>query len=190
MATIEIVNYQERWPTEFESIAVAMRAALGSNVVRIDHIGSTSVPGLSAKDIIDIQISVSDLDNKDALLPLEKLGYPRPKHNNDVLVGLEDDSPELQKLFLKEPAGQRRTNIHVREVGRLNQAYPLLFRDYLRADSRIREAYQMIKIELAARFPEDIDAYYAIKDPYMDTVYQAALLWAKQNDWQLDQNFL
>src|SRR5512138_73238 len=62
MALIEIVPYQEKWPSEFQEIAASLRRALGQVALRIDHIGSTSVPGLSAKDVIDIQITVAALD--------------------------------------------------------------------------------------------------------------------------------
>jgi GrpB-like predicted nucleotidyltransferase (UPF0157 family) len=64
-----------------------------------------------------------------------------------------------------------------------------MFRDFLRNDDFMREAYQKLKIELAERFPDDVKAYYAIKDPYMDTVYRAAQLWAEWNKWLPDENF-
>ena len=60
---VEIIPYQKTWPQEFQIIAVKLRKALGSLALRIDHIGSTSVPGLDAKDVIDIQITVSQLDD-------------------------------------------------------------------------------------------------------------------------------
>jgi len=67
----------------------------------------------------------------------------------------------------------------VRKLGRLNQQYPLLFRDYLIADANVRQAYEQVKRELATRFAHDSQAYYAIKEPYMDTLYRAALLWQR-----------
>jgi len=80
-------------------------------------------------------------------------------------------------------------NIHIREQGRINQRYALLFRDFLRYDSVVRDAYAAVKKELAKRFSSDRDAYYAIKDPYMDTIYQAAKLWAKLSDWKQDDGY-
>ena len=77
----------------------------------------------------------------------------------------------------------------MREEGRLNQLYPLLFRDFLRADEPTRLAYEDIKRELARRFADDVEAYYAIKDPYMDTVYRAALMWKEATAWTPDDAF-
>ncbi len=107
-----------------------------------------------------------------------------------MLTGLDSSSPDLQKKIFRQKPGQRRTHIHIREENRLNQIYPLVFRDYLRFDSLTRLAYAEIKKELASRFADDVEAYYAIKDPYMDTVYQAAQLWAKSRNWQVDNDFI
>ena len=79
MKSIEIVPYDENWPREFAEIAGPLRAALGEVALRIDHIGSTSVPGLAAKDIIDVHVTVQDFD-----VPLEALlsspwVYPPPR---------------------------------------------------------------------------------------------------------------
>ena len=161
-----------------------------NGVTRIDHIGSTAVPGLAAKDIIDIQLTVVDLGDKHDVSALQSEGYVfRPKVTNDLLTGLESDSIELKKRFFRERSGQRRANIHIREQNRLNQNYSLLFRDYLRSDSIVRDAYASIKKELSNHFGSDADAYYDIKDPYMDTVYQAAKLWAQLNNWHPDDKF-
>jgi len=109
---------------------------------------------------------------------MESLGYIHRSNCWDSLVGTADNSHDLEKRYFSKP----RVHVHVRELGRVNQEYALLFRDYLRANPIVKEAYQSIKIELANRFPNDKTAYYAIKDPYMDTVYQAALLWNKEKE--------
>src|SRR5688572_8083095 len=72
---IAIVPYDERWPAEFDQIATALRAALGQLALRIDHIGSTSVPGLPAKDVIDVQVTVAELDATAIVAALAPLGY-------------------------------------------------------------------------------------------------------------------
>ena len=181
---IEIVDPKTEWPLEFSVISEALNIALGAAVVRIDHIGSTSVPGLVAKDIIDIQITVTDIGDESLPKLMESSGFThRPQIVNDLLVGVSPDSPELKKLFFREPQGQRTANIHVREQNRLNQQYALLFRDYLRAHSDICDAYGRIKLELARKFPNDVDAYYDIKDPYIDTLFFAAREWAKHSGW-------
>lgn len=191
MRRIEVMAYRQEWPGEFLRLAGAIREAVGEEVLRIDHIGSTSVPGLSAKDVIDIQVTVSDLDDRSVVEALVELGYLfKERNTRDLLVGTARDSRELRKLFFREKPGERAANIHIRELGRVNQRYPLLFRDYLRAFAPVREAYGQVKRELAQRFPEDEDAYYAIKDPYMDTVYFAAEAWAKEVGWEMDGAFV
>lgn len=191
MPEITIVEFQPTWAEEFRTIANSIRTIAGQGVLRIDHIGSTAVAGLSAKDVIDIQITVSQLANCECVQNLQDNGYNFRSHiTHDLLVGLDSDSVELQKQFFRERPSDRRANIHVREEGRVNQIYPLLFRDYLRADSAVREAYSTVKKELAKKFANDTDSYYAIKDPYMDTVYQAAKLWSRLNDWSPDNEFV
>ena len=185
------MDYQPRWVAEFQGIARQMRARLPDQVTRIDHIGSTSVVGLAAKDVIDLQLTVTDLTDNSTTATLIELGYQlRADLRFDNLVGLAEDDRELEKHYLAQAPNQREIHIHVREQGRLNQQYPLLFRDYLRADARTRAAYDQVKRELATRFAYDRHAYYAIKDPYMDTIYQAACLWRDANGWQPDNDYL
>jgi GrpB-like predicted nucleotidyltransferase (UPF0157 family) len=87
---------------------------------------------------------------------------------------------------MREPAGERRVHLHLREHGRFNQRYALLFRDYLRAAPPARAAYERLKYRAAALFPEDIDGYLALKDPALRLVYEAAALWAAQVGWTPD----
>lgn len=191
MTTVEIVEYQPVWVCEFNTIGQQLRSALGEHAIRIDHIGSTSVPNLAAKDIIDVQVSVANLDDEAALCCLANIGYRlAPQRTKDNIVGMDDNSVGLEKFFFLQPLEQRRSHIHVREMDRVNQIYPLLFRDYLRVHESTRRAYQKTKVELAKKFPNDIQSYYAIKDPYMDTIYQAALAWSDKSGWQPDPNFL
>ena len=189
MSHIQIIDHNPAWEAEFKQIALSLRETVGEHAERIDHIGSTAVPKLAAKDIIDIQISVSELANTEVIDLLLSVGYVSVENLADNLVGAPSDSEELMKRFVRQPEGQRRTHIHIREVGRLNQIYPLLFRDYLRNNSIVRDAYQIVKMELAERFTNDSKSYYAIKDPYMDTVYEAAKSWAEINNWHPDPNF-
>lgn len=185
---IKIVEPNPQWPDEFLRLAERLKGALLDMAWRIDHIGSTSVPGLAAKDIIDIQVTVADIGLSHLPQLMESSGFVhRPRVTTDLLVGVPSGSPELRKMFFREPPGERPANVHIREIGRVNQRYALLFRDYLIANPAIRDAYAQMKKELAQRFPHDADAYYAIKDPYMDTVYFAASQWAEQCGWQAPQ---
>ena len=72
---------------------------------------------------------------------------------------------------------------HLRVAGRANERYPLLFRDYLRANPHASRSYGLIKRELASRFPDDPDAYYAVKDPVCDLIVDAAERWAVVSNW-------
>ena len=188
---IIISPYDPTWPAQFRDIAQHLRATFADSALRIDHIGSTSVPDLDAKDIIDIQVTVVELED----LPFDALaaaGYTVRDHSyRDDFVEITDiSSPELCKRYMHEVEGQRRCNIHIRQAGRFNQRFPLLFRDYLRASTVSRRSYEIIKYRLAALFPESIDGYLSIKDPLMDMLYEAATHWAAQVDWQPDIDFI
>lgn len=183
MATrIEIVPYDAGWPREFREVGGALRDALGDLALRIDHIGSTSVPGLAAKDVIDVQVTVRELDGAAIAAALAPLGYTPWEGiaRDHVPPGCEGDAEdEWLKLYFHAPAGQRRTHLHVRQAGRANQRYALLFRDYLRASPTAAEAYRQIKEALARLHPDDQEAYYDVKDPVCDLILDAAARWAK-----------
>ena len=181
---IEIIPYQERWPIEFQEIACKLREGLGVLALRIDHIGSTSVPGLAAKDVIDIQITVAELSHT-VNAAMEALGYTQPEgvwrdHCPATII-----IPELEweKWIFRPPTGQRRTNTHVRVQGRANQRYPLLFRDYLRVHPATAGAYAALKIRLA-RYLSDPKTYPEVKDPAVDLIYFAAEEWAETSGWK------
>ncbi|MGI8485422.1 MAG: GrpB family protein [Thermomicrobiales bacterium] len=183
--TIEIVPYDARWPEEFRQIGDSLRAALGETAVRIDHIGSTSVPGLAAKDIIDVQVTVHELDGTTIASLLAPLGYTLREDitGDHVPPGDESDPAEWSKLYFKAPEIQRPMHLYVRQAGRANQRYPLLFRNYLRASPAALGAYQQIKVALARLHPHDVDAYYDIKDPACDLIIDAAERWARETDY-------
>jgi GrpB-like predicted nucleotidyltransferase (UPF0157 family) len=174
-----IEPYDPAWPDEFATLAARLRAALGDLALRVDHIGSTSVPGLAAKDIIDIQVTVRALAPRLVEL-LEAEGFVHVReHVQDHVPAGEDPDPALwSKLFFRNAAGQRACNVHLRADGHPNQRYAILFRDYLRSHPGVAGSVELVKRELARRFPTDEDAYYAIKDPVYDLVWQAARRWA------------
>jgi GrpB-like predicted nucleotidyltransferase (UPF0157 family) len=182
---IEIVSYDDRWPEEFRRIGAPLRTALGELALRIDHIGSTAVPGLAAKDVIDVQVTVATLDAPAIESALVPLGYTPWEGiaGDHVPPGYDDHPEDWSKLFFRAPAGQRRTNLHVRQAGRANQRYALLFRNYLRAEPRAAGAYAQIKEALARLHPTDMDAYYDVKDPVCDIIMAAAERWAAQTNY-------
>ena len=169
-----VVPYDPQWPALFQQLAAPMRRALGDVALRIDHVGSTSVPGLDAKPIIDIQISVAALDPVDAFrLPLERLGYTfRPTN------------PDLSKRYFRESPGQRRTHIHVRRLGSWVEQFALLFRDYLRTHPEDAQRYAALKYALAEQYREDREAYTEAKSPFIWEVLRRAGHWSQGVGWE------
>ena len=184
---VVVLDHQERWADEFRRIEARVRSLLGDSVTRIDHIGSTAIPGLGAKDLVDVQITVADLDRAGASLgPLFAAGFRRRgDFHYDVFFGMDETDPELRKIYVREPEGERRTHVHVREQGRFNQRYALLFRDYLRASPQACVAYEELKRRAAQLFPESIDGYLFIKEPALHLIYDAASRWAAAVGWEL-----
>jgi GrpB-like predicted nucleotidyltransferase (UPF0157 family) len=182
---VTIVEPDPLWDSEFESIAARLREASAVGVVRIDHIGSTSVPGLAAKDVIDVQITVA---NDEGLEPVAAaLGARGWRRNLEIVrdhqvAGLPTALGEWRKVFLAEPEGERRVNVHVRVESRANQRYALLFRDYLRTHPDAGEAYASVKRGLAALAP-DVGSYADAKDCACDLIYVAAEAWAASEAW-------
>lgn len=181
---IEIAPYRPEWADEFAGLAAALRRELGPLALRIDHIGSTSVPGLAAKDVIDIQVTVVELS--DAVeRATNAAGYQRlkPIVQDHIPPGGPYDPAEWSKWIFNEREG-RRVNAHVRLAGRANQLYPILFRDYLRSHPQASEAYARVKLALARLHPNDKEAYYDVKDPVCDIIMAGARAWATEIDWQ------
>ena len=180
---IEIVESDPGWPDEFAAIEEVLSGALGALALRIDHIGSTSVPALAAKDIIDVQVTVAALSHG-VVGALVDAGFVfREDLDRDLLTGC-DEPDEMRKLVFVERPGERRANVHVREQGRRNQRYALLFRDHLRADAEIRDAYAELKRVLAREYRDDPERYYDVKDPVMDIIYRGAEQWAAATGWE------
>jgi GrpB-like predicted nucleotidyltransferase (UPF0157 family) len=180
MATVAIVDYNPTWPGQFEELAAALRRQLGDGAISIDHIGSTAVPGLAAKDVIDLQVTVADLAQADRLAPsFERAGYVATPYRRDHRpAGDPSDPGRWEKRLWQSPPGARRVNLHVRVAGWPNQRYALLFRDYLRARPRAAAAYARLKRGLAERFGNDLAAYTDLKDSACDLIIVAAEDWA------------
>jgi GrpB-like predicted nucleotidyltransferase (UPF0157 family) len=183
---VEIVPYDARWPAEFAAIAEVLRKSLGTLALRIDHIGSTSVPGLAAKNIIDVQVTVRDLEPDDDLrAALAPAGYTlRPDFKSDHRPpNISGPDADWAKRLCEPPPGQRPTNLHVRAYGRPNQRYALLFRDYLRSHPQAAAGYAEAKRRLA-QLPIGVSTYAEVKDPICDVIMSAAEDWAAATAWQ------
>jgi GrpB-like predicted nucleotidyltransferase (UPF0157 family) len=171
---LAIVPYDPAWPERFAGLGRELRAGLGDVALRIDHIGSTSVPGLAAKPVIDIQVSVIAFEPLAAFRrPLERLGYV-----------YRADNPERTKRYFREPPGRRRTHVHVRRAGSFSEQWALLFRDYLRADREAATEYETVKRRLAIRFRDDRHAYTDAKVPFLWEIIRRADEWAQAQGWE------
>ena len=170
MDEIELSAYDPRWPAEFAAEEARLRAVLPpSLVIAIEHFGSTAIPGLAAKPIIDILIAVTSLAEarEHAIPPLELMGYSYWREN-----------PETDRLFLVKglpPQAERRTHhIHITQTkGELWQR--LLFRDYLRLHPEEVRTYEQLKRTLAANYHQDREAYTAGKTDYIQEVMKKAV---------------
>jgi len=184
---VRVVPYDEAWPRMAAAELAALTAALGDLVLHAAHIGSTSIPGMPAKNILDLQLSVWDLPEAAAAFdgPLTQLGYARLPFEHDHVPAGQDSDPGLWvKRFWRRrnhPSGD--VNLHVRAVGSPNERLALLFRDYLRAHPLAVAAYGRFKQELAAQVA-DLELYTDIKDPVVDLVVAAADEWAGATGWQ------
>jgi GrpB-like predicted nucleotidyltransferase (UPF0157 family) len=160
---IKIVDYDPDWPSKFEMHARIIAGALGASAVRIDHIGSTSVPGLAAKPIIDILVVVQDSAGESAYLPqLEAAGY--------VLRVREPEWNE-HRMF-KTPEAD--VHIHIYSTGCPEIQRNLIFRDRLRHNSDDRRRYEQTKRELAAKEWPDMNAYADAKTDVIESIIAAA----------------
>lgn len=180
---IHIKEYQQAWRDEFLGVRERLCSHLGALALRIDHIGSTSVPDLCAKDILDIQVSVATL-GPEIIGALSAIGFVKhPDVNADHVPPDYAGAKEgWAKHFFMQPAGQRRMNVHVRKFGNPNQRYAILFRDYLVAHKPVASAYGELKKRLARSLLKDSD-YPEVKDPAVDLIYFAAEQWALCTAW-------
>jgi GrpB-like predicted nucleotidyltransferase (UPF0157 family) len=171
---IEVVQYDERWPSLFRELGGTLRDALGDVALRIDHIGSTAVPGLAAKPIIDVQVSVASFEPFDPVrIPMEGLGFVWRAGN-----------PDRMKRYFREAPGTRRTHIHVRRAGSWSEQYALLFRDYLRTHDGDAARYAALKWDLAERYRQDRIAYTDAKGPFIWVTMAKADAWAQEVGWE------
>lgn len=163
---ITTVDYDPAWPSRFETEERRLATALGEVAVRIEHVGSTSVPGLAAKPIVDIDVYVRAIDPMEPYrAPLEALGY---------VLQLDPEFPDLH--FFGYPADRpRRFHVHVAEIGSRHMIRHLAVRDYLRAQPDVARDYAELKRSLTRACPGDHDAYVAGKAAFMATLERRAL---------------
>jgi len=161
---IRLAEYDPAWPALFDREAVRIRAALGVRVLQLEHTGSTSVTGLSAKPVIDLLLVVDSSANEDAYLPsLEAVGY-----------ALKFREPEwYEHRLLKGPDTD--VNLHVFSMGCEEVRRILAFRDWLRAHPDDRDRYERIKRALVRESWASVDDYARAKSEIVEEVLSRAL---------------
>lgn len=163
--TVNLQAYDPNWTQQFEFEKKRIRAALGSEAHRIEHIGSTSIKGLKAKPIIDILVGVSNLG--------EVSSNVRALHNIDFEYV---PKPEFKdRLFFRKGLwGQGSCHLHICEMNGSEWIEKLLFRDYLRLHPEVAEQYAILKTELASKYPFDRPAYTKSKEPFIQSIIEKA----------------
>jgi GrpB-like predicted nucleotidyltransferase (UPF0157 family) len=167
---LQIVPYEAQWALDFETERNRIAAALGALACRIDHHGSTSVRGLAAKPIIDIQVSVERLHPVDAYaVLLAPLGFVHRPHPDDAICP-----------FFHRPREWPHTHhVHVVQLGGAEERRTLAFRDFLREHAEVAAEYEALKRGLVARFnassSADREAYAMAKTAFIERVVQIAL---------------
>jgi GrpB-like predicted nucleotidyltransferase (UPF0157 family) len=165
-----IVPYDPHWPAEFEAERDRIQTALGTLALRIDHHGSTAVPGLAAKPIIDVQISVERLHSiESCAAALARLGYRHVPHPDDAVC----------PFFHRPDTWPHTHHVHVVEAGGDQERRTLAFRDYLRAHVEAAREYEALKRRLAGQFGGESFAsrqgYADAKSDFIDRVVRLAL---------------
>ena len=168
--SLEVLAYDPAWPLQFEAERQCLQAALGELALRIDHNGSTAVPGLAAKPVIDIQISVRTLVPIDAYrIPLQMLGYQHVPHADDAFC----------PFFHRPEVWPHTHHVHVVEAGGEEERRTLAFRDYLRDHADVRAAYAALKARLAPQFSgrtiDSRQAYADAKGEFIEHIIKSAL---------------
>ena len=167
---VRIVDYDPGWPERAEQELRRIEEALGDVAVRLEHVGSTAVPGLAAKPIIDLQLSVAAIEPRARYVePLEDLGY---------LFAPAPESPD-HHFFGRPPERPRTHHLHVCEAGSEHELRHVAVRDFLRSHPDEAARYAALKREVVARHPEDRLAYIEDKDGYVTALERRALTWAR-----------
>jgi GrpB-like predicted nucleotidyltransferase (UPF0157 family) len=173
MRKVEVVPHDSQWRQAFAAESPKIAAALGSNVTAIHHIGSTAIPGIYAKPIIDLLVEVQDLMQVDGRsASMASLGY-------EVMgeYGIPD-----RRFFRKDsPAGVRTHHVHTFEVDSAQVQRHLAFRDYMINHPEDAQAYSALKRRLASEYPADIAAYMDGKHGFVQVIDRKAAQWRSQS---------
>jgi GrpB-like predicted nucleotidyltransferase (UPF0157 family) len=169
--SIVVFDYDANWPILFEQESTRIQQALGSFALAVEHVGSTAVPGLSSKPIIDLMVGVPSLEQatERSIEPIRSLGYNYMPEYASWLPG--------ELFFRKGPPGPWTHHVHLMEPSCPRWEALLVFRDYLRAHSEAAQAYANLKRALAASSVDDIKAYRTGKNIFVEETTAKARAW-------------
>jgi dephospho-CoA kinase len=194
-----LVTADPTWPDQAQRIVNRLKTTCGNRALRVDHIGSTAVPGLDAKDVIDIQVTVESLavaeELAELLLPA---GYPCLDHitqdaakadarSTDDRYDHSDDPALWHKRIHASADPGRPTNVHIRVDGWPNQQFALLFVDWLTANPDVCAGYLEVKRTADASGRGDVIRYVTAKEPWFLDAYRRAWEWADASGWRPNQ---
>jgi GrpB-like predicted nucleotidyltransferase (UPF0157 family) len=171
---VRVVAYDRDWPARFGAWRERLAGLLGPAARRIEHVGSTSVAGLTAKPVVDIQVSVADLGEEDRYAP--------PCEAAGLQLRFRDDE---HRYFQPPPGQPRDVHVHVCQQGSGWERQHLLFRDYLRASADAREAYAAAKHEAARLWADQRAAYGEAKSGVILDLLDRAEAWAGATGWEM-----
>jgi GrpB-like predicted nucleotidyltransferase (UPF0157 family) len=172
-APIKVTEYRAAWREVYAEWRERLALALGATAQRIEHVGSTAVPDLVAKPIVDIQVSVIDLAREAEYVgAIEATGVRLRSRHREA------------RYFRPRPGDARVVHVHVCEAGGGWERDHLLFRDFLRADAESRDAYGALKVRLADEHAHDRIAYTEAKSPFIREATKRAEAWARRVGWR------
>ena len=169
MSTYTIESYNPEWVKKFEGIKAMLEGVFGSQALAIEHVGSTSVPGMKAKPIIDVLVVVKDI----SLLDTEK----SVMKSKGYLVEENYVAPNSLLFRRIDEAGNKLEHIHVCESGAPMEKQFLAMREYLRMFPEEAQSYALLKDELVKKYPNDYESYRADKDPFLKSLEARAYKW-------------
>jgi len=167
-----VLPYDPKWPHQFEVAASQLKSIFQGSLLKIHHIGSTAVPHLAAKPIIDILPEVSKISSVDALNEtFAALGYQ----------ALGEYGLPGRRYFRKLENKKHFVHVHTYQIGNLEIIRHLAFRDYLRSHADVANQYAKLKISLARKFPSDFEAYQQGKQAWIEAAEKIAIKWQSKN---------
>lgn len=169
-----ISQHNPEWSNQFMEIGSRLRSALQHIALRIDHVGSTSITGLDAKPILDIQVSIVNFeDTATYASKIEEVGFVFRRDNAD-----------LTKRYFRERPGNVRMHLHVRQAGSFSEQMTLLFRDYLRRHPEDCLRYAEEKHRLMHVYRQGRSKYVEGKGPIVWNILEKAHLWSQETGWK------